>query len=289
MNQPAAIIDVTAQQLPQLIEHSKQQLVLIDFWADWCNPCKQMAPILERLVNTYQGKLLLAKVNADTEQELAAQFAVRSLPTLKLLYQGQLVSEQTGLQTEAALQEWLAPYLDPEAAEAKQLEDFLEQAKMAIEQGQGEAVEPALRQLLQERPATHAARAVLADWLLANGRLDEAQSLLAEVEEEVPELAPYRARFALLEKLESSESLAVLAERIEQPPASPDDLYQFGLQAAASGRFEEGLDALIVLLRDHPSYKDGAAKAALLEIFGCLPKGNALASEYRRRMFNYLY
>src|SRR5690606_4355133 len=149
----------------------------------------------------YQGKLILAKVNADEQQNIAAQFGVRSLPSLKLVYQGQLVAELEGAQSEGALRQWLAPVLDPEAAEKEQEEGFLEQVRMAIEAGHGDQAEQALRQTLQQQPDKHAFRALLVEFLLGEGRQDEAQSVLAEIAEDVEELRPFRARVALLGRL----------------------------------------------------------------------------------------
>lgn len=286
------IFDATEQDLPRLVELSRQQPVLVDFWADWCQPCLQLAPVLERVITTLQGKVVLFKVNADTQQSLAAQFGVRSLPTLKLLFQGQLVDELTGLQSEAALMAWLQPHVDPDAAEAEQIGDFLEQAKVAIDAGQGEQVVPALRQLLQDRPEAHAARALLFDLLLSLGQQDEARTLLAEVVDEVEALAPCHARLRLMDDLDPAilaEPLDVLKQAASQPDAEPENLYRFALRTAVDGHFREGLDALILLLRDHRQYKDGLAQKTILQLLECLPKGSPLASEYRRRMFNYLY
>lgn len=289
--QPAQqfIIDVTEQNLQQVLEQSMQVPVIIDFWADWCQPCKQMAPVLENLVASEQGKVLLAKVNADEQQAVASQFGVRSLPTLKLVYQGRLVNELTGAQTEASLRQWLAPVLGGD--EGDQLEAFIEQVRQAIAHGHGAQAEQALRQALGQEPDQHALRAVLVEYLLGEGRLDDAQSTLAEIAEDVPELRPFRNRFALLEELgdESGASLNELAAQIQAGEGGADALYQYGLRAAAAGQFQLGLEALIRLLRDHRDYRDGAARQALLKIFDCLPKGDPLASEYRRRMFNYLY
>lgn len=292
MTASAWIFDATEQDVGRLIEQSRQQPVLVDFWADWCQPCQQLAPILEKLVAEYQGKLLLARVNADTQQQLAAQFGVRSLPTLKLLSQGQLVAELTGLQTEAAVREWLLPYLDPAAAEAGEIDAFLEQARAAFAAGQEEQVLSALQQLLSERPQVHKARALWVECLLRAARVDEARSALAEVTEEVDELKPLHARFALLEKPElvaCQTSLAQLAEQADKADAAPEQLYLYGMRAAAAGQFRDGLEALLRLLAEHRSFGDGLARSALLEVFACLPKGDALASEYRRRMFNYLH
>ncbi|WP_111656288.1 thioredoxin [Isoalcanivorax indicus] len=284
------IVDITEHNLTEVLERSRQVPVIVDFWADWCQPCKQMAPILEKLVREYQGAVILAKVNADEQQIIAGQFGVRSLPTLKLVFQGQLVAELSGLQTEAALREWLAPVLGGEEDEAAQQEAFVERVREAIAAGHGQQAEQALRQALGQQPELHALRALLVEYLLGEGRVDEAQSTLAEMAEDVEPLRPFRARFALLEEFGDNApiSLGELAQRIATAP-TPEDLYTYGLQAAAAGQFRDGLEALLTLLRDHGSYRDGVARQALLRVFECLPKGDPLASEYRRRMFNYLY
>ena len=289
MSNQQFIIDVTPANLQQVLQASMETPVIFDFWADWCQPCKQMAPVLEKLVRELDGRVLLAKVNADVQQEVAAQFQVRSLPTLKLVVQGRLVDELVGAQTESALRQWLAPVLaesDPEAG----AEAFIEQIKLAIAHGHGAEAEAALRDALMHEPARHAFRAALVEYLLGEGRLDEAQSVLAEIAEDVAELRPFRARFALLAELKQTApvSLMELSARITGTPTA-DDLYQYGLRAAAAGQFEAGLEALLQMLRDHREHGDGLARAALLKVFDCLPKGDPLASEYRRKMFNYLH
>lgn len=285
----AATIDVTEQNVQQLLEHSRQAPVLFDFWASWSQPSQQMTALLEKLAQEYQGKFVLAKVNADEQANLASQFGVRDLPSLKMVFQGQLVSELEGAQTESAVRQWLTPVVDPDAAQQEQEEGVLEQIRAAINAGQGAQAEQALRQMLSEQPDKHAFRALLVEYLLGEGRTDEAQSVLAEVAEDVEELRPFRARFALLEKLDDDGvSLKELQARLERDE-KPEDLHAYGLRAAAAGQFQAGLDALLRLLRDHRDYQDGVARAALLEVFECLPKGDPLASEYRRKMFTYLY
>ena len=111
------IIDVTEHNLTEVLEMSRRVPVIVDFWADWCQPCQQMAPVLEKIVRELAGRVLLAKVNADQQQVIAGQFGVRSLPTLKLVYQGQLVAELSGLQTEAALRQCCLLYTSDAADE----------------------------------------------------------------------------------------------------------------------------------------------------------------------------
>lgn len=283
------IIEATEQNIQQVLEQSRQLPVLVSFWSGRSQPSVEMAQVLERLVSEYQGKLMLARVNVDEQQMLASQFGLQALPSLKLVVQGQLADELDGPQTEQALRQWLAPVVDPEAAEAQQEEGFIEQVRMAIEAGHGDQAEAALRQTLQQSPGKHGIRALLVEYLLGQGQLDEAQSVLAEVTEDAEQLRPFRARFALLDKLDGEgQSLKALAERISDA-AEPEDLYAHGMQAAAAGLFRDGLESLLRLLRDHRDYKEGIARTALLEVFECLPKGDPLASEYRRKMFNYLY
>ncbi len=286
------IIEVTELNLQSVLAKSMQMPVIVDFWASWCEPCQHMAPVLERLVSQLAGKVLLAKVNADEQQAIAAQFGVRSLPTLKLVYQGRLVSELVGAQPEKAIREWLAPVLAEGEApdEAEQVQAFLEQIQLAIAHGHGAQAEQALRQAMMQQPQQHVLRAALVEYLLSEARVDEAQSTLAEVAEDVPELRPFRNRFALLESLAGQPpvTLTELAGRIAES-VTAEDLHSFGLRAAAAGKFEAGLEALLRLLREFPDYGDGAARAALLKVFDCLPKGDPLASRFRRQMFNYLH
>lgn len=289
MNPDSNIVDVTSANLQQILERSMQVPIIVDFWASWCQTCQALTPVLEKLVHELAGQVLLAKVNADEQPEVAAQFGVRSLPTLKLVREGRLVDELTGAQTEASLRQWLAPVLaenDPQAG----IEAFVEQAKLAIEQGRGAEAEAALREALQHEPEHHPLRALLVEYLLGEGRLDEAQSILAEEANDIPELRPFHARFALLAELQESAPLSLkeLATRVAAT-STADELYQYGLRAAAAGQFEQGLSALIQMLRDHRDHGDGLAKVALLKVFECLPKGDPVASEYRRRMFNCLH
>lgn len=289
MQDHPAVIDVTEQNIQQLLETSQRTPVLLAFWSSRAQPSVQMLPILETLANEYQERMVLATVNADEQPNITAQLGVRGLPSLKLIYQGQLASELEGAQSEGDLRRWLTPVLDPDAAAQEQDESFLEQIRTAIEADQGAQAEQALRQTLEQSPDKHAFRALLVEFLLGEGRLDEAQSTLAEIAEDVEALRPFRARFALLEKVQGgNESLRDLAARIDSDP-TPQDLHAYGLRAAAAGQFQPGLDALLRLLRDHRDYQDGVARQALLQVFECLPKGDPLASEYRRRMFTYLY
>lgn len=284
------IVDVTEANVQSVVAQSMQQPVIFAFWSAASPPSLQMMSALERLALAHATPVAVARVNADEQKAIAGQFAVQELPALRIVHQGQLAGELNGPQTEAALQQWLTSSVAALPSEEDQIAGFLEQVQLAIAQGQGEQAEQALRQAVAQEPNKHLFRAALVEFLLGDGRLDEAQSLLAEIVEDVAELRPFRNRFALLDEVKDqpASSLTELATRIAATPTA-EDLHAYGLRAAAAGQFEPALQALIQLLRDFKDYRDGAAKAALLKVFDCLPKGDPLASAYRRKMFNYLH
>ena len=136
MQQNSYIFEATEQNIQQILEQSRQIPVIVDFWSARSQPSQQMAPVLDRLVNEYQGKVLLARINVDEQPMLTSQFGVQSLPSLKLVFQGQLVNELDGPQTEAGLREWLAPIVDPEAAEAQQAQKEVVAVREWVQQRQ---------------------------------------------------------------------------------------------------------------------------------------------------------
>ena len=284
------IVDVVAGNVQSVVSQSMQKPVIFAFWSQGSEPSLQLMSLLQRLPREQANAVVVARVNVDEQQPIAVQFGVQGLPALKLVHQGQLAGELSGPQTEASLQQWFASTVATLPTEEEQLAGFLEQVQLAIEQGQGEQAEQALRQAIVQEPDKHLFRAALVEYLLGEGRLDEGQSLLAEVLEDVAELRPFRNRFALLEEVKDqpAASLLELAAKIAATP-TPEDLHAYGLRAAAAGQFEVALQALIQLLKDFRDYRDGAAQAALLKVFDCLPKGDPLASAYRRKMFNYLH
>lgn len=283
------IVDVVEANVQSVVAQSMQKPVIFGFWSQASEPSLLLMSMLERLA-AENSNVVVARVNVDEQQAIAGQFGVQGLPVLKLVHQGQLAGELNGPQTVASLQQWFSSTVATLPTEEEQLAGFLEQVQLAIEQGQGEQAEQALRQAIAQEPDKHLFRAALVEYLLGQGRLDESQSLLAEIVEDVAELRPFRNRFALLEEVKDqpASSLTELAAKIAAAPTA-EDLHAYGLRAAAAGQFELALQALIQLLKDFRDYRDGAAQAALLKVFDCLPKGDPLASAYRRKMFNYLH
>lgn len=147
MSESPYIHNVGMQNFQQLVlEKSMAKPVLVDFWADWCQPCQTIMPMLTKLAEEYGGKFELAKVNADAEQELAAHFGIKSLPTMKLFYQGQLVDERMGALPESEIRAMLDKHIVSET------DQLMQAAMSAYQQGQTEAALEMLNQALAKDP-----------------------------------------------------------------------------------------------------------------------------------------
>ena len=175
-NSQATIVDITVENFQQIIiEASQDKLVLIDFWADWCEPCKDLMPILEKLAGEYSQHLILAKVDCEAQQEVAAQFGIRSLPTVMVVQNGQPVDGFAGVQPEQQIREMLAKYLpNPE-------DDLLATAGKAIQQGDYAEALPAAKEALALNPDNVNAKYMLIDCYIETGSIDTAKALLEEI------------------------------------------------------------------------------------------------------------
>ena len=165
-----SVDESNAQQV--LIEESARRPVVVDFWADWCEPCKTLMPLLEKLANEYQGQFLLAKVNADEQQTIAQQLGVRSLPTVIVIKDGQPVDGFVGAQTETQIREILDKYLP------KPWDALLEQAQALIAQDKAGEALPLLHQAYDESSQRHDITLAYAQVLIEASRLDEAERVL---------------------------------------------------------------------------------------------------------------
>lgn len=266
-----------------LIEESHQRPVVVDFWADWCEPCKVLMPLLEKIATEYQGAFLLAKVNADEQANIAQQFGVRSLPTVMVVKDGQPVDGFAGAQPENAVREMLQKYLP------SPWDTLLQQATQAMEQGDFAAALGPLRQAWEESGQQHEIAMMYGHALIENMRLDEAQALLDGVRM-VDQDAAYeqlRAQLEIKREAASSPEIQALVQQLEADPGNHDLRAKLAVQLTDAGQFREAMDHLLSILRidlDH-----GESKKRLLDIIASLGKGDPLAAEYQRKLYSLLY
>lgn len=289
MNPAAAsehIVTVTmANAREVLIDESMQRPVLIDFWADWCAPCKTLMPMLEKLANEYGGQFLLAKVDCDREQQVAAQFGVRSLPTVVLMKDGQPVDGFVGAQPESEVRKLLEKYLP------KPWDLLLVQAREQVAAGDFGAALTLLRRAWEDSRKRGDIGIELAAVLVQLNRLDEAQEQLDAIR-----LADRDALHQQVQAQLDLQRQAAKTPEIQQLEAalaqSPDDLavrYQLALANAANQQHRDALDGLIEILRRDRGFDDGAARKTLLDIIATLGNNDPLAKEYQRKLFSLLY
>jgi putative thioredoxin len=280
------IVDVTmANARETLIDASFERPVLIDFWADWCGPCKSLMPILEKLAVEYAGQFLLARVDCDREQAIAAQFNVRSLPTVMLMKDGQPVDGFSGALPESEVRTLLEKYLP------KPWDLLLEQARAQAGAGDLGAALALLGRAWEESRKRADIGIELASVLVQLNRLDEAQEQLGAIRLADRDQAhqQVQAQLDLRRQAAKTPEIQQLEVALAQQPDSLELRYQLALANNAGQQHREALELLVEILRRDRDFNDGAARKTLLDIIATLGNSDPLAKEYQRRLFSLLY
>ena len=290
MSEPTPyIFDVTTATFDQaVIENSFHKPVLVDFWAEWCAPCKALMPLLAQIAESYQGELLLAKVDCEAEQDVVARFGIRSLPTVVLFKDGQPVDGFAGAKPESEIRALLEPHVQmPPPAEA----DPLEQAQALFAEGRISEAEAVLVALLGEDNTNAAALILYARCLAERGELGEAQAVLDAVKSDAHQaaLAGAKAQITFLRQAADLPDTADLKARLAQNPQDDEAAYQLAVQQLARQQYDAALEGLLKLFIRNRSYNEGLPHKTLLQVFELLGNDHPLVTVYRRKLFAALY
>ena len=287
MNAPLmAIVDITLDNAQQfLIDESFNRPVVIDFWADWCGPCKNLMPVLEKLANEYAGAFLLAKVNADDQQMISSQFGVRSLPTVMIMQNGQPIDGFTGALPEVQVREVLAKHVP------KPWEMPLSQAQTLMDAGNFTDALPLLRQAYDASQQLTSIALLMAQCYLELNRIDNAEAILSSVKmaEQDAHYEQLMAQVALRKQVVKSPELTALEEAYAKAPQDLSLRYQLALQYYQEAQNRAALEHLVEVIRSDRNFAEGDARKTFTVILAALGKADPLAIEFQRKLFTLLY
>ena len=269
-----------------VIQASMQQPVLVDFWAAWCQPCQVLKPLLKKVVESYNGEVRLAYVDTDTEQNLAAQFGIRSLPTVMLFKDGAVVDQFMGAQPESAIRALIDKHM------LRESDLMLHQAMSLLEQGhEAEALE-LLRLAHELDPKNSAVLFTLARFAAHSGRIEDALGMLNAIPDTAAEAGMARelkAQIQFARQAQSAGDARELQARIEANPNDCEAREKLATVLVTQGRHEAALNEYLQIMQRDRAYNDGAGRKGMIQIFEILGDSHPLTLPYRRKMFGMLH
>ena len=260
----------------EIIEQSFKKPVLVDFWAEWCGPCRVLGPVLEKLADKYKDKFTLAKVNTDENQAIAAKYEIRGIPCVKLFIDGEVSDEFTGALPENKVEEWLKRVLP------SRNKDLIEKAKILLDENKPAAAKEILQKILISEPENEEVKLLLGR-ILVFDETEKALELVKNID-------------GLPENYELVEAIQVIAELLKKsadknilPESEVKELYFSALQDLKSKNLDTALAKFIDVIKSDRSYEDDGARKACIAIFKYLGEENGITIKHRREFGSALY
>jgi putative thioredoxin len=280
----------TATFMKDVIEASRNVPVLVDFWAPWCGPCKQLTPILEKVVKSHNGKVKLVKVNIDENQAIAGQLRIQSIPTVYAFRDGRPLDGFQGAQPESAVKAFIERLLGEEAA--MDAAEAIKAADQALEANDLQSAAEIYAALLQEDPQNVAALAGLARCYLKSGDVERAEQTLGLVPPDKRETGPVasvRAALDLAKLAGKAGDSDKLKAKVDAEPANHQARIDYAMALAASGKKSEAADQLLESFRRDRKWNEEAARKQLVQLFDAWGPKDPATLEGRRKLSSILF
>ncbi|MDB5684921.1 MAG: thioredoxin [Sphingomonas bacterium] len=282
-----------------VVEPSMDALVIIDFWAEWCGPCKALTPTLEKIAAKYADRgVKLVKINVDENKLVAAQFRVQSIPTVYAVFQGQIVADLTPARTESQLSQTIEQILRqlpiPASTEepAQDIAPLIAMGEGVLEEGNIERALAIFSQIVEMAPEDPAAVAGLARALVAAGQPDDAEAAIAALPEDKakdPALARARAAIALAREAQPVDDLAGVRAEVAADPDNHEARFRLAGGLMAAGDRDGAADMLLESIARDRSWNEGAARSRLLTLFDAVGLEDPWVAAQRRRLSAILF
>ena len=285
------IIDINQDQfISEVVEKSKTTPVIVDFWAPWCGPCKQLTPILENVVKNKNGKIILAKINVDENQGIAAQLNVQSIPTVYGFVGGKPIDAFQGAQPESKIETMVNKLI--ELTPGNETPKLIEEAEKFYKEKKFEEAKIIYEKLITVDPGNVVIISGLLRCLTQLKNFNEVKEILESLDDETlknEEILKIKKLFESMNDNENSLSIKDLRDQLEASPEDKEVRYQLALQLLQSNELEEGFNELLEIFNQDPKWNDESAKSKLLEYFDMLGFNDPNVIEARKKLSRIMF
>lgn len=295
MNKNSVIIEVITENfMTDVIEQSKETPVIVDFWAPWCEPCKQLTPIIEKIIKEKDGKVILAKMNIDESPEVAQQLKIQSIPAVMAFNDGQPIDGFIGVQSEKSIIEFVNKISS--LKNSSTIDENILAGKKYMDENDIETASLVFSEILKIEPDNISAKSLLARCLIKSDQLDDAEKIIDSLPVDAENNQDYISARSELEIFKNAKNNPISdkeEEELRNNIYKEPENYQLKLDLSkiliAKGENEEAINQLLEIIEVNPKWNDGEARKQLIEIFNILGNENILVTEGRKKLSSMLF